>query len=252
MKKRRTSELMRSFWDSKARENALYYVSSYRPYDEQDPEEFWKWGRILAERFLGESQIDFTGEETVLEIGCGIGRMTAYFSERFRRVDGIDVSPEMISQAEENLAEYGNVGLHVGNGCDLSNFDDSSFDFVFSYITFQHIPDPRITAGYIREAGRVLKTGGHFYFQVNNMPRSIRSVLRIRSRGATLLNKLRRREEREATAVTGPRDLDSPAWQGSRTTVPQIDQACIAGGLKILSLEGEGSQYLWIKAIKQP
>ena len=27
---------MRSFWDEKARENPTYYVSSYRPYDEQD------------------------------------------------------------------------------------------------------------------------------------------------------------------------------------------------------------------------
>ena len=104
----RDSQLMKTYWDSKARENATYYVSSYRPYDEQNWEEFWKWGDILAERFLGESDIPFDGSEKVLEIGCGIGRMTRYFARRFKEVHGIDVAPEMISRARKNLNEFEN------------------------------------------------------------------------------------------------------------------------------------------------
>ena len=79
---KRDTDIMRSFWDAKARENATYYVSSYRPYDDQDPAEFWEWGEKLAERFLAESGIPFDGTETMLEIGCGVGRMTRYFAGR--------------------------------------------------------------------------------------------------------------------------------------------------------------------------
>ena len=252
----RDDELMRAFWDEKARENATYYVSSYRPYDDQNPAEFWEWGDKLAEKFLQESGLPFDGTERVLEIGCGVGRMTRFFARRFREVHGLDVAPEMISRAKANLRGLENVSLHEGNGSDLALFADRSFDFVFSYITFQHIPKPAITLGYIREAGRVLKSGGHFYFQVNNMPVDIRGRLRLRSRLASIVR--RRREPREAAAgepaetaaLRGPKGLDHPAWRGSRLSVAQLEKACRAADLKILGLRGEGTQYLWVKAVK--
>jgi ubiquinone/menaquinone biosynthesis C-methylase UbiE len=244
------SEVMRSFWDNKARENATYYVSSYRSYDDQDLEEFWEWGDRLAERFLGESGIPFTGSEKMVEIGCGIGRLTRHFARRFKEVHGIDVSEEMIKRARENLSESKNVSLHVGNGHDLSCFEDGSFDFVFSYITFQHIPIVAITLKYIREVGRVLRNGGHFYFQVNNTPISIRSRLRLRSRIGSFVNRLPKKRKLAKATATGPKDLDHPAWCGSRVSVEEVRQACLSANLEIIDLSGEGTQYLWVKAVK--
>jgi ubiquinone/menaquinone biosynthesis C-methylase UbiE len=239
---------MRDFWDEKARENAMYYISSYRAYDQQDPAEFWKWGGILAEKFLGESGLRFTGEEAMLEIGCGVGRMTKYFAGRFRHVTGVDVSSEMIRQARENLAGLANVRLDVGNGSDLSIYDDASFDFVFSYIVFQHIPDPNVTLGYIGEAGRVLRPSGSFYFQVNTMPR----ITPLR----TALGKLKRalagrRPVPADAASTGPRDLDHPAWQGSRVTMTDVSSTVQAGGMTVVKVQGEGTQYTWVLARRE-
>lgn len=242
-----TRHIMKDFWDAKARENAMYYISSYRAYDAQDPDEFWKWGAILAGQLLDESGIPFAGDETMLEIGCGIGRMTATFAGRFAQVHGIDVSGEMIRQAASNLEGFSNVALQVGNGSDLSCYADGSFDFVFSYITFQHIPDANVTLAYIREAGRVLKAGGHFYFQVNNMGSTLRGRLNLGARIRSLLA----RRPKNAAAGSGPRDLDHPAWQGSRVTWEQIGRACDAGALDILSDRGRGTQYLWVKAVKR-
>ena len=241
---------MRSFWDEKARENPTYYVSSYRPYDEQDWDEFWKWGETLAQRFLDESGIPFTGQERMLEIGCGVGRMTQYFAGRFAEVHALDVSPEMIARARERLAGRANVQLHVGNGLDLRGFADGQFDFVFSYITFQHIPRAAITAKYIREAGRVLKPGGHFYFQVNNLPLGLRARLRLRSRVKGWIKGRGPAGSRSGEAAEGPRDLDHPAWRGSRLSLPRLRRACRAEQLEILGLAGEGTQYLWVKAVK--
>jgi len=238
------TDLMRGFWDEKAAENAMYYVSSYRPYGEEDADEFWQWGRTLAERFLRESGIAFTGAESVLEIGCGIGRMTAYLAGRFARVCAVDVSPNMIEQARANLAGLDNVRLDVGNGYDLSNYDDAQFDFVFSYLVFQHIPDRDATITYIREAGRVLKPGGHFYFQVNNMKQPLRARLRLRTRLKSLVG------GRRAAVHGAPHDLTHPAWQGSRLSLREIRRACAAGGMRVVHVTGEGDQYTWVKAVR--
>ncbi len=237
---------MRDFWDEKARENATYYISSYRPYDQQDPEEFWKWGAILAEKFLLESGLALSGDEAVLEIGCGIGRMTRYFAGRFHHVTGIDVSPEMIRQARENLAGCANVGLEVCNGRDLGGLSDGSFDLVFSYIVFQHIPDPTVTLGYVREAGRVLRAGGSFYFQVNTMPRVGRLRATLGKVKRALVGSSSHASERNPS--TGPRGLDHPAWRGSRVTMPDVADAARAGGLRIERIQGEGTQYTWVLA----
>jgi SAM-dependent methyltransferase len=252
MRKGSLQRLMREFWDGKARENAMYYVSSYRAYDDQDPDEFWKWGGILAERFLDESGLQFTGEENVLEIGCGIGRMTAYLARRFRHVHGVDVSLEMVCRAKENLKGFPNVSLHLGNGCDLGGLANGSFDFVFSYITFQHVPDASITSAYVQEAGRVLKEGGHFYFQVNNLPTSIRRRLRLRARCRLLFKRAGMGGPGGAHAAgQGPTEQDHPAWRGSRVSVGQVRRACELGDLEVLRLKGEGTQYLWVLAVKK-
>lgn len=240
------ARLMREFWDEKAGENAMYYISSYRAYDAQDPVEFWKWGGILAERFLAESGVSFTGRERMLEIGCGIGRMTRYLSTRFADVAAMDVSEQMIRQAREELADCTNIELAVGNGVDLSAYADASFDFVFSYIVFQHIPDTGITLDYIREAGRVLRPGGCFYFQVNTMPPV--GALRGWLGGVKRRVLGRRRVTTGEAAGPGPRGLDHPAWQGSRVTRVQLVSAVTAGGMHIERTSGEGTQYTWVLA----
>ncbi|MBD3163403.1 MAG: methyltransferase domain-containing protein [Candidatus Eisenbacteria bacterium] len=241
--------LMRGFWDRKARENATYYISSYRDYGDQDPEEFWRWGRILTERYLDESGIAFTGEETVLEVGCGIGRMTRALAERFARVVGVDISEEMITRGRQELADLDNVTLAVGNGVDLGELEDRSIDFVFSYIVLQHIPDARVSLGYIREFGRVLRPGARAYFQVNNLRSGLRGRLRLKSRLRAWIGG--RGKEPENGEGAGPTGLDHPAWTGSRLTLPQIRRACAEGDLEIVSLKGEGTQYLWVHARKR-
>jgi SAM-dependent methyltransferase len=253
---KRDTDTMRCFWDAKARENPTYYVSSYRPYDDQDEAEFWAWGEKLAERFLAESLIPFDGTETMLEIGCGVGRMTRCFARRFHRVHGVDVAPEMVSIAKERLGGLDNVTLHVGNGYDLDFLGDGSIDFVFSYITFQHIPETAVTFNYIREAGRVLRRGGHFYFQVNNMPLGLRDRVKLRSRLRSIVGRLRNRSGGAAADSTnatpsGPTGLDHPAWRGSRVSVARLERTCRGAGLEILGLRGEGTQYLWVKAVKR-
>jgi SAM-dependent methyltransferase len=195
---------------------------------------FFASGEEEVSRFL--AAVDYTpgGNGTMLEIGCGIGRMTRAFASRFSTVYGIDISPEMIAQGQRLLADCPNVHLSVSNGTDLSQFANASIDFCFSYIVFQHIPDPAITVRYISEMGRVLKPGGIAYFQVNTRVwplDSLRRWLQPRARLKRMLG--------------GPNYL-SPAWIGSTLRVDTLRQALEAAGLRLEHLSGVGTQYTWV------
>jgi len=152
--------LMEKDWDQRAKQDAVRYVA-----DAFRGEEFFKDGTRQAHElchalFLKEG---FTPEgKHMLDIGCGIGRLDRGFSEMFAEVWGLDVSGEMISQAKELNREFNNIKFVKGNGQDLSVFRNDYLDFVFSYITFQHIPEKKIIRSYFSEIHRVLKPGGLF------------------------------------------------------------------------------------------
>src|SRR5690606_37698425 len=95
-----------------------------------------------------------------LEIGCGPGRLMRPMSERCAEIHGIDVSDEMVARARRNLSGIDHAHAHVGTGSTLEKFEDQSFDFVYSYAVFQHIPSRDVVFSYLREAVRVLKPGG--------------------------------------------------------------------------------------------
>ena len=102
----------------------------------------------------------------VLEIGCGIGRLLIPMSKIFQNASGIDISSEMVRIGKEKAEGISNCEILENNGTDLSLFSDNYFDFCYSFIVFQHIPDKKIVEEYIKEVSRVLKPGCLFRFQV--------------------------------------------------------------------------------------
>jgi ubiquinone/menaquinone biosynthesis C-methylase UbiE len=102
----------------------------------------------------------------VLEIGCGAGRVTRALAEIFGEVHGVDISGEMIGQAQAGLADLAHAHVHQNNGKDLSVLPPVPFDFAFSSIVFQHIPSREVIESYVLEVGRVLRPGALFKFQV--------------------------------------------------------------------------------------
>ena len=115
--------------------------------------------------------------ESVLDIGCGIGRMavplTQYLGPR-GRYEGFDVVPEGIAWCRERIGprypnfRFQRVDLRNGHynpkGAQLPSafrfpYDDSSFDFVFLTSVFTHML-PADVAQYLREMRRVMRSGG--------------------------------------------------------------------------------------------
>lgn len=148
---------MRTDWDERAREDPLHYIAKYQ----RDPQQFD--ASALPDVAAILDGVRAGGR--VLEIGAGIGRLLVAMSDRFDALVGVDISPRMVELSAEYLAGHSEIQILLNDGASLP-LPEESFDFVFSYITFQHIPDRRVVERYIAEAHRVLKRGGTFRFQV--------------------------------------------------------------------------------------
>jgi SAM-dependent methyltransferase len=162
-----TTNRMKRTWDTLAQRNAMHFIATER--DDWDIDSFLESGKKTL-RDLWDSvgaQLQETGG-TVLDLGCGIGRLSFAFAEIFDHVIAVDVSEEMIKQAKALRQQYAytNVEFRLNNGRNLDFIPSNSCDLGFSYIVLQHIPDKEIILGYIRELARVVKPNGRVLFQV--------------------------------------------------------------------------------------
>jgi SAM-dependent methyltransferase len=153
----------RSYWDNAARNDPYWHIATSAHGDAQG---FYAVGAAETDALLALCGVVPDEGRSVLEIGCGAGRMTRRLAELFGQVIALDVSAEMLKRAREALADKDNVGFLQGNGADLSGVADQSVDLVFSYITLQHVPTVKGQLGYVRETARVLRPGGQAALQV--------------------------------------------------------------------------------------
>lgn len=163
---------MKGDWDRRAAENARWYINTLRI--DQSEEEFDRTGeQEIAQWILPELSLLTQGREPatlrLLEIGCGIGRMTRPLAGIFGEVHATDVSGEMIRQARVRLADLPNVFLHETSGADVGPLPDDYFDLVFSVFVFQHVPSREAIRSTLRDAYRALKPGGLMRFQTNGV-----------------------------------------------------------------------------------
>ena len=102
-------------------------------------------------------------EQSIVEIGSGIGRMTASFTRLFAKVVACDLDAAFLERCRETVAQFGKPDhlqtSHVADGRTLALPDDSA-DLVFSYITLQHCHRDD-ALGLARESVRVARPGGH-------------------------------------------------------------------------------------------
>jgi SAM-dependent methyltransferase len=229
---------MRHFWDRRAREDAFYFVDNRLRYGQPDLERFWADGKRDLDLLLDALGMQVRTGEAIVDIGCGVGRLTRALAARAREVWAIDVSAEMLEQARRYNAELTNVHWILGDGESLNGIEDASADGCVSHVVFQHIPDPEVILAYVREMGRVLKPDGWAAFQVSNDP----GVHRRPGRAARIRTAL-------AAALRGsPGGQADPAWLGCAIDLTDLRATAVASGLKIERIAGEGTQYCLVGA----
>jgi 2-polyprenyl-3-methyl-5-hydroxy-6-metoxy-1,4-benzoquinol methylase len=76
-----------------------------------------------------------------LDFGCGAGRLTIPLARESRQVVAVDISPSMLEETEANCAERQITNVEfVDTRTFLRETSRRAFDFVQSYMVFQHIP----------------------------------------------------------------------------------------------------------------
>jgi ubiquinone/menaquinone biosynthesis C-methylase UbiE len=133
--------------------------------NETDAGKFEASGRHDAEEVLGPL---IRSSDTVLDLGCGIGRVTRYVAPLCREVWAVDISPRMLELARSRLAGLANVRFALSNEASLPEPPTASVDFAYSLLTLQHVEREHAFA-LMREVRRVLRPGGVAHFTFPNL-----------------------------------------------------------------------------------
>jgi SAM-dependent methyltransferase len=224
---------MREFWEARAMEDPFYFVHDGMRYGDPDVEAFWASGEEALDNLLTYLGAQIRETDVVVEIGCGVGRMTRPMARRAGRVIAIDVSQRMLDLAREHNPGLTNVDWTLGDGRTLAAVADMSADACISNVVFQHLPDQRITMGYVGEMGRVLRRGGWAGFQVSNDPAVHRPSVPRRGRVKAWLR-------------GAPRATAEAAWLGSATDLEELRAVAEGSELDLVRVIGEGTQYCGI------
>ena len=108
--------------------------------------DFFESGRVHAEYVLAMLRLHVDSgfnPMTILDFGCGVGRVLAHFAAAAQRVVGLDVSASMLEEARANCHQMGLQNVEFIEGDDSLSALGSGFDLIHSFIVFQHIPEAR-------------------------------------------------------------------------------------------------------------
>lgn len=172
-------------WEMLGGRDPLWAVLSVpgKRYGGWDPEEFFATGRREIDRVLEQASAFGlpTRRERALDFGCGVGRLTRAMAGHFVQCRGIDISRTMVQQARRLNADKPQCRFAVNTRPDLGRLPAGAFDFIYSNIVLQHVPDKAIIRRYIGDFLRILRPGGLLVFQLPSRV-SLRARLNPRRR----------------------------------------------------------------------
>lgn len=116
-----------------------------------------RWRRKLVE------VMDLSGDEKILDLGCGTGKLTRLLVDSVPEgeIVGVDLTPEMIEEARKELPGHyrETVNFKTGKGESL-DLATGYFDTATSAFTLRNVEDVRQV---LSEMQRVVKPGGKVF-----------------------------------------------------------------------------------------
>ena len=128
---------------------------------------FYDSGRSVLKRYLDLADslgIEIDVSQNVLELGCGVGRITKSLAEKFYSVTALDISPGNLEIARSNLASLPNIEFVLVRDTETIA-ELPSYDLLITFITLQHNP-PQIQELLLKILlSKVKRGGGTAFFQ---------------------------------------------------------------------------------------
>ena len=114
------------------------------------PSYVWRFGQDRRLELMAR-HVPLQGRR-ILDVGCGLGMYVRHFRAFSDQVYGVDIDPDKVAQASQDLPD-----IQVAPAEKLP-FPDGSFDVVLLHEVIEHVTDDRQV---LAEALRVLVAGGH-------------------------------------------------------------------------------------------
>jgi methylase of polypeptide subunit release factors len=106
-----------------------------------------------------------------LELGCGVGRVTAQLAPRFEKIIAVDISPGNLTICERRMEEFGQTNVETRL---LTGFPDllavEPIDFFFSIIVLQHNPPPIQKAMLSAVMGKMSSSACCLFQTIDSLP----------------------------------------------------------------------------------
>ena len=162
-----------------------------------------------AEKLL--SLVNVEEGQNLLEVGCGNGAVSKHIAKKYRlNVTGIDVDPEQIQLAQENIDNISNIRFLRVDATNLP-FPDDDFDIVLSFGVTHHISN---WLDALEEMRRVLKPKGYFIYYDLIYPKLIAKLGRSfkHSYGITTMHDLDSFIQRNGFSVIHASMVNALVW----------------------------------------
>jgi ubiquinone/menaquinone biosynthesis C-methylase UbiE len=125
---------------------------------------YWNGGKEVyneVENVLRKNSIKLGDTGSVLDFGCGCGRIIRhfYFNNKNLRFFGSDYNPVLINWCRENLSF---ADFSVNQLSPPMNYGNENFNMIYARSVFTHI-GADLQKSWMKEFHRVLKAGGYLY-----------------------------------------------------------------------------------------
>lgn len=162
-------------WEKFGKEDPYFGVitqEKFRKHNltDENKEDFFKSGLSYIDDIFRKirQRVDQTFTiKKALDFGCGVGRLVIPLSNVAQEVTGIDVSDSMLNEAKKNCEAQSIHNVVFAKSDDSLSALNGKYDFIHSFIVFQHIPVKRGERIFENLISR-LESGGilRFAFQI--------------------------------------------------------------------------------------
>ena len=116
---------------------------------------------------------------TLLDVGCGEGRITESLAKKVNHYVGIDVSETVLNRARNKTKTLDNVKFfHIDKRLKYL-FEKETFQIVISWAVFPHMPKEMLRI-YLDDIYTIMDSKGYFNFQPDDYPSLIKNNIKRR------------------------------------------------------------------------